>query len=825
MSTVLAQNPAAAGGEGVGLSITISSEQDNDIKESDCTEPLTTAPSPTFIPPSVDPSPIPFEVDEDDEHAQTPAPVSSIMREPSSPLHPSPRPPQAHVDALEERVRDLEEKLSTLSMLLLQQNQRLSPQRKSPPSSPDSMSHSYDSSSLSPPTTPFRSLASFATIPSSNVPVLESPTPVMSTSSRRYRSDRGNNKSGKTNGDNILSGFSLPYEHRSPRQQTKKLPRRGLSKNLSYHILHSNDSELDFRNASGRNSSDEDDRGSSTTDHQTDDSFERACHVPSLDSLPGSSRTSPILSSDPVVARVLSPEQTSKPQESLEMSSSSSVEKKTLSPPPLTSPSQSAHSNAESVSKIKRRNRSNSFPIINMRNRSSSITSNNTSRISMSSKNNTAINNNNSMSEISNSGDTKHKKKKSNIKSKWLDYLNSVQESNYDTDKQMEEFVKVPSRVEALLSFGFWISVDSFLYTLTMLPLRSFYSIFLLTIWVYNKIVGRKASGIPQFHRHNTYHLIQMSIIYIIYATVLKPIDISIMYHMIRNQSMVKLYLLIAMVEVFDRLMCSLGQDCFDSLYWNTTRRPRSSRMVVAILLVLVYTGLHSFLLFVHVATLNVAMNSNDQALLSLLIGGNFAEIKSTVFKKYNKATLFKITASDICERFKLALFLFLVLMLNASQGMDQKMYYNYLSMCGVVVGGEWLSDWLKHSFITKFNFIASGVYSEYSLLLAGDVSGFGHEGGENLDKSHAVVKRLGLAQIPLVCVMAKYLKECYKYQTYTYQPQKWMLVVGTLSVWLLLLVTKLSLASVLQSMCKNKLETAPEFSKNNTTVAKKKNQ
>ncbi len=385
------------------------------------------------------------------------------------------------------------------------------------------------------------------------------------------------------------------------------------------------------------------------------------------------------------------------------------------------------------------------------------------------------------------------------------------------------EFVKVPSRVEALLSFGFWISVDSFLYTLTMLPLRFMYSILLLTVWVFKRIVGRGVSETFQFHRHNSYHLIQVSIIYIIYATVLKPIDISILYHMIRSQSMFKHYLLVAMVEVFDRLMCSLGQDCYDSLYWNTTRRPRSSRLIVSVLLVLVYTALHSFLLFVHVATLNVAMNSSDQALLSLLIGGNFAEIKSTVFKKYNKATLFKITASDICERFKLALFLMLVLMLNASQGMDKKMYYNYLSMCGIVVGGEWLSDWLKHSFITKFNYIASSVYSEYSLLLAGDVSGFGHEGSENLDKSHAVVRRLGLAQIPLVCVMAKYLKEAYKYQTYENQPSSWVLVLGTLSVWLILLATKLSLASVLQSMCKNKLEAAPEFSKNNATVAKKK--
>jgi Eukaryotic membrane protein family len=172
-----------------------------------------------------------------------------------------------------------------------------------------------------------------------------------------------------------------------------------------------------------------------------------------------------------------------------------------------------------------------------------------------------------------------------------------------------------------------------------------------------------------------------MGTIFLIYRYVLKPIDISIMYHWIRVQSMVKLYLLIAIVEVFDRLMCSLGQDCLDSLYWNTTRRPWSTRLYVSIFVVLAYTALHSVLLFVHVATLNVAMNSDDQALLSLLIGGNFAEIKSTVFKKYNKASLFKITATDICERFKLALFLFLVLMLNLSQGMDQNMVCDLLSI------------------------------------------------------------------------------------------------------------------------------------------------
>ena len=148
-------------------------------------------------------------------------------------------------------------------------------------------------------------------------------------------------------------------------------------------------------------------------------------------------------------------------------------------------------------------------------------------------------------------------------------------------------------------------------------------------------------------HRHS-YQLLQVSIIYIVYTYALLPISIGKLYHWIRGQAMLKLYVLIAMVEVFDRLMCSLGQDCLDSLYWNMTRRPKSSRMVVSVVVVLVYAMVHSFLLFVHVATLNVAMNSADQALLSLLIGGNFAEIKSTVFKKYNKPNLFKIAASDI---------------------------------------------------------------------------------------------------------------------------------------------------------------------------------
>jgi hypothetical protein len=97
---------------------------------------------------------------------------------------------------------------------------------------------------------------------------------------------------------------------------------------------------------------------------------------------------------------------------------------------------------------------------------------------------------------------TKEKSKKDSINRKWLDYLNSFQESNYDVDLQMEEFVKIPWAVETLLGFGFWICVDSFLYVLTVLPIRFVWSLLLLIryciIWAFQQQVPE---GPFRFHR------------------------------------------------------------------------------------------------------------------------------------------------------------------------------------------------------------------------------------------------------------------------------------------------------------------------------------
>jgi Eukaryotic membrane protein family len=81
--------------------------------------------------------------------------------------------------------------------------------------------------------------------------------------------------------------------------------------------------------------------------------------------------------------------------------------------------------------------------------------------------------------------------------------------------------------------------------------------------------------------------------------------------------------------------------------------------------------------------SLNVAINSYDHALLTLLVSNQFVEIKGSVFKKFEKDNLFQITCAgttssihlppdetdnpiqDIVERFQLTLMLIVVAFRN----------------------------------------------------------------------------------------------------------------------------------------------------------------
>lgn len=73
----------------------------------------------------------------------------------------------------------------------------------------------------------------------------------------------------------------------------------------------------------------------------------------------------------------------------------------------------------------------------------------------------------------------------------------------------------------------------------------------------------------------------------------------------------------------------------------------------------------HTLIYFYMLVSLNVAINSYDYTLLSLLISNQFVEIKGSVFKKFEKENLFQIMCADIVERFQLALMLSVIALRN----------------------------------------------------------------------------------------------------------------------------------------------------------------
>jgi len=167
--------------------------------------------------------------------------------------------------------------------------------------------------------------------------------------------------------------------------------------------------------------------------------------------------------------------------------------------------------------------------------------------------------------------------------------------------------------------------------------------------------------------------------------------------------------------------------------------------------LALIYNVVHAAALFYQVITLNVAVNSYSNALLTLLLSNQFVEIKSTVFKKIEKDNLFQLTCADIVERFQLWLMLMIIALRNivevggfnilgAATGSDlmkdtprsnsilpnsftilPNWTGEVLSPFVLVLGSEMIVDWIKHAYTNKFNNVKPAIYQRYLDVLAKD--------------------------------------------------------------------------------------------------------
>lgn len=266
-------------------------------------------------------------------------------------------------------------------------------------------------------------------------------------------------------------------------------------------------------------------------------------------------------------------------------------------------------------------------------------------------------------------------------------------------------------------------------------------------------------STLSAFHKAD---LLQGAVI-VCSSLALMTLDASRMYHFVRAQSAIKLYVIFNILEVGDRLLSALGQDILECLFSaETLSRNSSGRSKVLLplgmfLLALAYNCLHSIALYYQVITLNVAVNSYSNALLTLLLSNQFVEIKSTVFKRFERDSLFQLTCADIVERFHLWVMLLIIGMRNVVEvggltvsgaGLDSTaddgsgpgplhppsilphsftvlpswlMSGEVLSPFLIVVGSEMLVDAIKHAYVTKFNNIKPTFYSRTLDILCKD--------------------------------------------------------------------------------------------------------
>ncbi|XP_031444264.1 transmembrane anterior posterior transformation protein 1 homolog [Phasianus colchicus] len=323
--------------------------------------------------------------------------------------------------------------------------------------------------------------------------------------------------------------------------------------------------------------------------------------------------------------------------------------------------------------------------------------------------------------------------------------------------------MRIPKELEKLMFFGIFLCLDAFLYIFTLLPLRVFLAMFrFITLPCYG-LRDRRLLQPAQVCD------ILKGVILVICYFMMHYVDYSMMYHLIRGQSVIKLYIIYNMLEVADRLFSSFGQDILDALYWTATEPKERKRAHIGVIphffMAVLYVFLHAILIMVQATTLNVAFNSHNKSLLTIMMSNNFVEIKGSVFKKFEKNNLFQMSNSDIKERFTNYVLLLIVCLRNMEQFSwnPDHLWVLFPDVC-MVVASEIAVDIVKHAFITKFNDITADVYSEYRASLAFDLVS-SRQKNAYTDYSDSVSRRMGFIPLPLAVLLMRVITSSIKVQ------------------------------------------------------------
>lgn len=308
----------------------------------------------------------------------------------------------------------------------------------------------------------------------------------------------------------------------------------------------------------------------------------------------------------------------------------------------------------------------------------------------------------------------------------------------------------VPWRCELLIDVGFFVCLDSFLSLLTIMPAK-----ILAFTW--------RCLKFRQFQRPRADELSDLGCLVILICGValLQVTDISLIYHFIRGQGTVKLYVVFNVLEIFDKLCQSFGGDVLQVLFNSAEGVASSSKESMAfetarfILdqgIAVVAFIVHSSIILAQAITLSAAIISHNNALLALLVSNNFAEIKSNVFKRVSKENLHKMAYYDTVERFHIMAYIIFVLAQNILEAENAWVWSFAMNAC-LIWWCEILVDVIKHAFLAKFNEIKPYTYSEFLETLCKQTLN---------SQSHEVHTTLTFIPLAPACVVIRVLTPIY---------------------------------------------------------------
>jgi len=311
----------------------------------------------------------------------------------------------------------------------------------------------------------------------------------------------------------------------------------------------------------------------------------------------------------------------------------------------------------------------------------------------------------------------------------------------------------VPYQLERLLWLGTAVCMDSFLAVFTLLPLRVIGALGTFVLCLLQSMIPSRQSGDgAQQEFRNKQNLqseenisappsssfskrralrgdqiydVLCALMFSFVVTFLWRLKAGSIYYWVKDltQEFLKLSVLQTALELSDKICCSFLVDVLEALAASCTAFAAQSR----------WSTLHAYnvmcdaavalaLLTAHGATLmaqalvfGVAMNSQKNTLLALLIASNFTEIKGTVMKRFDPTKIFVLSSQDVVERFHLIIVLAFVLVEEMSGTGAALPSARLMSQMGYILLAEVVIDVTKHAVLGKFNEIRPGVYREFT--------------------------------------------------------------------------------------------------------------